>query len=267
MTSPRPVRLLLPLLALLLCVPAVAAAPASADHTGESPGPVNAGTTYGWWAQDGVRWMEHWEEAVLEDRWRVRGRGVVQPQHGMLTLDTTRHGSLGATLLRKPRTTGRWEIRLRAHRFETAHRDYRVQTALVPRAAAQQRCGSSDVALESFELGGPTVDLYARNGTESFEDVLAVDHGDQAWHTYAVEVTTERISWFVDAHVVRTERRPEALSGAPLTVKLAMVGVRGERMNKSRMQLDWLRHFNLNGPNRQPVDAPRMTQVTTSNSC
>ena len=39
--------------------------------------------------------------------------------------------------------------------------------------------------------------------------------GNDRWHTFAVEVTKSHISWFVDAHVINTERRAEALSGGP----------------------------------------------------
>lgn len=269
MTSPRPrrspraLRRLLPV-ALLLALGGPLAVPAArADHAGDSPGPVNAGTTFGWWHQDGVRWMEHWEEGVLEQqKWRVRGHGTVQQQYGMLTLNTSRHGSLGATLLRKPRVNGRWEIRLRAHRFETSHADFEVATDLVPRSKKQQRCGAYDIGLERFRLGTDDVALYARNDTAAFGTTMSVDHDDQRWHTYAVELSDDHVSWFVDAHVVRTERRPEALSGVPLTVRFSMRAQPGATMNRSRMQMDWLRHFNLNGPNEQSIEAPRMEQGT-----
>ncbi len=62
------------------------------------------------------------------------------------------------------------------------------------------------------------------------EPVLAGDTAvptDDRWHTYAVELRRQRISWFVDAHLVRTETRPEAISGVAMTVRFAMVGVAG----------------------------------------
>ena len=83
-----------------------------------------------------------------------------------------------------------------------------------------------------------------------------MDLGRDRWHTYAVEVTRDRISWFVDAHVVHTERRPEIWSGVPLVPRFTMEAKDGRTMNVSRMQMDWIRHWSLEAPNDLPVDAP-----------
>ena len=82
-----------------------------------------------------------------------------------------------------------------------------------------------------------------------------------------MEVRKRRIAWFVDAHVVRRERRPEALSGVPFTVRYSMVAEPGARMNRSRMQMDWLRYFTLERKNAQPTRAPRTTAGTYAGGC
>ena len=91
--------------------------------------------------------------------------------------------------------------------------------------------------------------------------------GNDRWHTFAVEVTRSHISWFVDAHVVSTERRSQALSGVPSTVRFAMVGEPGKRMNVSRMQMDWLRYHTLRKPNRKSIAAPAPTAGRTHAAC
>lgn len=66
-----------------------------------------------------------------------------------------------------------------------------------------------------------------------------------------MEVTHRRTSCFVDAHVIRSERRRKAISGAPFTVRLNMEARPGARMNKSRRQIDWLRYFDLHRPSQR----------------
>ena len=103
-------------------------APASQAHHARPPGPVNAQTTYDWgkplWQDDFV--------GPLKDIWRVKGRGKVQNQHGMLTLNTTRKGSVSATLKGAGHDKGRawwaWEAGARV----------RVSAVAAPRAVRRR---------------------------------------------------------------------------------------------------------------------------------
>ncbi len=94
-----------------------------------------------------------------------------------------------------------------------------------------------------------------------------MDLGKDEWHTYAVEVKPKRISWFVDAHVIHSERRRAALSGVALTPRFTMQAVPGEKMNPSRMQMDWLRHWSTKTPNTKSVVAPRTERGTYADAC
>ena len=94
-----------------------------------------------------------------------------------------------------------------------------------------------------------------------------MDLGKDRWHTYAVEVTPRRISWFVDAHVVHSERRDAALSGVPLTVRFTMQAVPDATMEPSRMQMDWLRYWSLDTPNTKSTKAPRTKRGTYDDAC
>jgi hypothetical protein len=239
-------------------------APASTAHHADPPGPVNAQTTYGWG-------KPKWQDDFVGPRkriWRVAGKGNVRTQHGMLTLNTARRGTTSATLKGSGHAKGRWEIRLRQRQYEWGHTPYRVRTELIPAGRRKQHCGARNVALESFKLGGNRAHLYIRNlPAKTFNAHTGVNLGRDKWHTFAVEVTSKRISWYVDGHVLRTERRPAALSGVPFTVRFKMVAQPGKRMNQSRMQMDWLRYFTLEKRNGKSVKAPRTRRGTYADAC
>jgi hypothetical protein len=244
---------------------AVGLAPASqADHA-RPPGPVNAQTTYDWgrplWQDDFV--------GGLKDIWRVKGSGVVRNQHGMLTLNTSRRGTVSATLEGAGHRTGRWEVRLRSRQYGNGHGHYKVRTELVPAARRPQHCGARNVALNSYQLGGSRVHHYVRAlpGHQSTAHTglnLAADR----WHTFAVEVTGGRVSWFVDGHVLSSETRDAALSDVPYTVRFTMLAENADRrMNPSRMQMDWLRYFTLRKPNSRSVQAPLPRTGSYADAC
>ena len=250
---------------LLLSITGFLAVPnAQADHV-PNPGPINAQTTFGWgkpiWQDDFV--------GPMKSIWKVTGRGVVQTQVGMLTLNTTGRGSVAARLTEHAARTGRWEIRLRQRRYATKHADFRVLTELVPAGKRDQHCGARNISLNNFELGTGRVRFYARNLPNlTYTSVKrGLDLGADRWHTFAVEVRPHRILWIVDSHVIVRERRAQAISGVPLTVKFTMEAVPGERMNPSRMQMDWLRYYTLQRPNSRSVAAPPATPATYPDAC
>lgn len=261
------------LLTTVLLGAALSTPSAHADHAGAEPGPVHAGKSWGWWqAAGGIVWREEFEQPYsgpTGPQWRSSGAGEVVHQNGMLTLNATGQGSLSATLERPGAEVGRWETRLRSRRYGHSGANFRVLTELVPAGDAEQRCGARNIALESYRIGSDKVNLYARNTPDvAFRGARpGMDLGRDRWHTYAVEVTRERISWFVDAHVVYTERRPEVWSGVPLTVRFTMEAKPGREMNQSRMQMDWVRHWSLQAPNDLPVDAPEMRSGRYGKAC
>ena len=249
----------------LALVPGATTQSALAHHAGPEPGPVNAQSTFKWGTP---QWQDEFEYGKRAPRWHVTGRGQVRPQHGMLTLNTARRGDTSATLNRPGHKTGRWEIRLRSHRYSTKHANYQVRTQLVPAGKHRGHCGARNVGIESYQLGQRHADVYARNTPDrQFAASKRLNLANDRWHTFGVEVTRKKISWFVDAHVIRTERRPKALTGVPYTVRFTMASKQGTRMNKSRMQMDWLRYFDLSRPDQKPVDGPRTRRGTYSRAC
>jgi hypothetical protein len=251
--------------------PVLTSTSASADHAGAEPGPVHAGNTYGWWDK-GIVWREEFEQPYSGPtgaQWRSSGQGEVVHQNGMLTLNTTTQGSLSAELGFTGAEVGRWETRLRSRQYGRGGARYRVLTELVPAGDRDQHCGAQNIALESYRIGTSKANLYARSlpNVAWKGERAGMDLGRDRWHTYAVEVTRDRISWFVDAHVVQTERRPEITSGVPLVPRFTMQAKDGKTMNVSRMQMDWIRHWSLEAPNDLPVDAPPTRQGTYGKAC
>lgn len=246
------------LLATLLS-PVLTTAPAQADHGGAEPGPVHAGKTYGWWNR-GIVWREEFETPYtgqMGPQWQASGPGQVWHQNGMLTLNATSQGSVSATLAGPGAEVGRWETRLRSRQYGRGNGRYRVLAELVPAAGAEENCGGRNIAMTSYTPNGKAATVYARTlPNNAYKAANPMSLGRDQWHTYAVEVTRERISWFIDAHVVFTENREDLLSGVPLTVRFTMEAKPDRVMNISRMQMDWVRHWSLEAPNTLPVDAP-----------
>jgi hypothetical protein len=252
----------------------VTAAPADAHHAGPQPGPINAANTYGWYP---LTWKYDWyaEKAYLRP-WRVSasGSGTVFTRWGLLVLDSSvdrflepSRGSVTAILGRHGARYGRWELRLRAPVWFDAGRDYKVVAALVPVDPTKRRCNARNIALATFTAGGSNVKVFARNAGEQWTFTKPHMTLDRAsWHTYGVEVTPRRISWFIDAHVVTTLRNARASSDLRLTPRLVLRGVPGAVMDRARIGVDWIRYFTLASPNRLSVRAPAPT-VTSHRGC
>ena len=239
--------------------PVLTGTPAQADHAGAEPGPINAASTFGWWNK-GIVWREEFEApytGTMGPQWVASGPGQVWHQNGMLTLNATSEGTVSATLAGVGAEVGRWETRLRSRQYGRGDARYRVLAELVPAAGAEENCGAKSIALASYTPNGKAATVYARTlPNVAYKATNPMSLGRDQWHTYAVEVTRERISWFIDAHVVFTEQRDDLLSGVPLTVRFTMEAKPDRVMNISRMQMDWVRHWSLEAPNLQPVDAP-----------
>ena len=248
---------------LVLCLALVPLGPSWAQETTE-PGPIHAGNTFGWYPV-----AKRYEfVGPLGSAWKKRGKGTVRNQNGMLTLETGTSGDLSTTLTTAGHATGRWEIRWRARKYGSGHPNYTVRSELIPAGDRKQYCGARNVALESYTLKHPRVKFYINNLPDlAFRAARGGTYSGNHWHTFAVEVTPSRISWFVDAKVIRSEKRPEALSGVPFTVRFKMDAPPRTRMNRARMQMDWLRYWTLAKPNDKSVAAPQTTLGTYRKAC
>lgn len=219
------------------------------------PGPVNAGNTFDW----GRPTESHeWEYGEPLGAWREYGTGSgrVAPAYAMLTVESGPgyHGAddLGttrATLGGRGRAYGRWEIRMRAPHWQEGP-DYRVLAELVPATTRPGACSPHTVTFADFTGYGNSVDLGVRQGDRAWAHtkrgvVTSRDH----WHTYAVEVRKDRITWFVDARVTATLRSRAAVSGLPLVPRISLVAPDDTtQMRHTRIGMDWLRSWGLERP-------------------
>src|SRR3954447_13586162 len=234
----------------------------------QAPGPIHAGNMFGWYGHGGLVYDETFVGPLNHKRWHVEGPGAVRTQHGMLTLNTATKGTVSARMTIPGRAYGRWETRLRQRQYGHRFTPYRVLTELVPATKAGEGCGEQNVALNRFKMGGHEVNFYIRSRPDHlYQASLKRGLGQDQWHTYAVEATRKHISWFVDSHVIRTETRPDALTGRKFQVRFTMQAVKGRRMNKARMQMDWLRYWNLNSKSKRSVKAPEPKQTTYTLAC
>lgn len=248
--------------------PAAVASVEAGVSARQAPGPIHAGNTFGWYGRGGLIYDETFVGPLNRKRWKVEGPGLVQNQHGMLTLNTANRGTVSARMTIPGRAYGRWEVRLRQRQYGNKHTPYRVLTELVPVTDEGEGCGEQNIALNKFTMGGKKVNFYIRTRPDRlYQASYKRGLGQDQWHTYAVEVTPKRISWFVDSKVIRTETRRAALSGRKFQVRFTMQAVKGKRMNKARMQMDWLRYWDLGAPNKKSTKAPRPTETTYTKAC
>lgn len=226
--------------------------------------PTNAAKVFLWGTES---WRQEFETGRLSKHWLSSDPDAITQQQGMLTIKAS---SDSGTITVHPEdqsgTEGRWEARVRAVELEKDGEQYRFTWQLVPVGA--DPCGSQAITLATYVPG----DNRVRGSVRALPDHAFTfsrkrDLRSRAWHTYAVEITAKRISWFVDTQVMRTERRPEALSGVEYRPQFVMEAVPGAAMRPSWMQMDWVRAYTLTRPNAQPVKAHRMHDTTVVPDC
>ena len=122
--------------------------------------------------------------------------------------------------------------------------------------------------LSQYTLGTNTAEMHVRNlPNADFTTSRWMYLNDNEFHTFAVEVTPDHISWFVDTKVIRTERRPAALEGVALMPPLPGAG-RGRREDEPRSDADGLDALLHARSQERAVDqAPALTQTTYAPAC
>jgi hypothetical protein len=225
--------------------------------------PTNAAKVFKWG-------LSAWEDEFrkpLSKQWRTSHRKLVRNQVGMLTLDSTRRsGTVWATVPGHGRRTGRWEARVRSEENGKGGKSYRVLWELIP--SGDYKCGAKNLEISGYRFGDSRAKMQIRTPKgATFGASKKRNLNDNVWHTYAVEVTRKRISWFVDTKVIRTERRDAALTGTKFQMRFRLAAVKGKRMNPARMQMDWVRYYTLERPNAKSIKAPRLKRGSFDPDC
>lgn len=229
--------------------------------------PTNAAKVFRWGVEEWRREFEDRSTSQVEGGWRASTPGLIEQRIGMLTIHataTTEDLTVEAT--DQAAAYGRWEARVRAVEESTGGTPFTFVWELAPTTG--DACDPDRIVLASYRPGDRRATGEVRTATEgAFRYSRALDLRSRAWHTYAVEVTPDHISWFVDTRVVRTERRPAALAGTTFHPQFHLIGQPGQQMNTSRMQMDWVRYYDLHRPNAKPIRAPRMHRAALAASC
>ena len=256
----RMIRLAAPIAALAVLAPLAGSLPAASGSTSH---PTNAAKVFRW----GNASVKDEFHGALAGRWKVNHRSLVRNQHGMLTLDSTRRsGTVTATLTGSPRRYGRWEARVRGRQYGAAGTPFHAIWELVPTTGAH--CGARGIVLSDYALDGRQARMHVRNlPRHDFTAAKPMALRGNAFHTYAIEVTKTHISWFVDTRVVRTERRPEARTGAAYDIRFRLQATPGASMRQGRMQMDWVRYYGLERKNAKSIAAPQLQHATYSRAC
>jgi hypothetical protein len=249
-----------------------AATTAAAD--GFAPGcigyckrPTNAGKVFRWGSEEWRREFEDRTTSRVQGAWDFNHPALVEQREGMLTIHATSSTDI-VTVEATDQSAqyGRWEARVRAVEESTGGSPFSFVWELAP--SSSDGCDDDGIVLARYQPGDAEVQGEVRAAPgQAFRYSRALDLRSRAWHTYAVEVTPTHISWFVDTRVIRTERRSAALSGTTFHPEFEIVGQPGQRMNTSRMQMDWVRYYDLHRPNAHPIRAPRMTLGTFTPTC
>jgi hypothetical protein len=232
---------------------------------------VSAGASYNWYPVKHRYEFKGGREAP--SAWHRAGRGKLYQQNGMLTLVAPkgRAGDVRTIWTGVGYREGRWETRIRTARESKGNTDYRVQLSLVPMSKRQRHCGAQDIDFLDYtpkKAHTANFNIHTLPNNRFFaKETLSRKIGGDEWHVFAVEVTETHISWFIDAHVVRTERRPAALSGKRYTMQAALVAEPGQRMNKTRLQLDWARYWTMKKKGSKSIKAPGTTQKRYRQAC
>ena len=241
------------------------ARPAFADGCiGYCKHPTNAAKVFRWGLED---WRDEFEVAPFAARWQSDKPKQIGQQNGMLTIQAYADtGSITVWPSDQAAKYGRWEARVRAVEKKTDGEPYRFTWQLTP--VDGNHCGASEVTMASYVPGDARARGWVRTlGNHDYRFSRKRDLRSRAWHTYAVEITPDHISWFVDTKVIRTETRTAALAGAKYRPQFVISGDPEAHMNESWMQMDWVRYYTLKRVNAKSIDAKQMWHKTFDGAC
>jgi hypothetical protein len=271
--SPHHLRRLRTRLAIVLLAPALAlplvgpVGPAAAASCGRASGCnryelIHAGSTYGWYpaairheffSSAGRRPPRSWTYVGSPTRW--------SDEYGTLQVDQ-RVGDV-ITDWGQSRKVGRWEVRFRSksgtRNVPRSLPAYSVKLELVP-TGTPTRCAPESILMTGYDQDttGRTARVgVSRPGANAAAPATTVgplfDHdrwnGAQsrrkgAWRVWAVEVTRDHISWFLDGRIIRRQPRDGVLDGQRLHLRMSLLST-GDAMEPTVTQLDWARYWNL----------------------
>lgn len=159
---------------------------------------------------------------------------------------------------------GRWETRVRTPQTDQGGHAYHPVVALIPGGNQPYHCGATDIDYAEADIGGPEY-LFAHN-LPNLQDYTSQQLDMSQWHDFAVEVTPDHISWFVDGQVVMTDENSAIVSGVQLAVNVQLDANYPGGLNPATLQVDWTRYYPLTG-DTSPLPAPAPEHGVYNGAC
>ena len=251
---------------------------------------IHAGATYDWYPAAQRYEFKHRDGRRPPRTWTHGGAASKEWAERFGTLKVEQRRGDVVTDWNQSRRLGRWEVRFRS-KTGTPHTPagttpYAVKIELVPAGTPTTRCARESIlmagynpsntrrtakvgvtrpgfkAMASVTTAGPLYDVTSWNGAQN--------RRQGAWRAWAVEVSRNHISWFLDGRVIRRDNRPAALIGKPLHLRLSLLSSPGREMAPGTTQLDWARYWSPKRTThakkkvRALRSAPALTTVTRS---
>ena len=174
--------------------------------------PTNAAKIFKWGR---AHWVDEFKDP-LKSMWAVNRKSQVRNQNGMLTLEAPATG--GDTVARLTVWSSVRPVGGSRARPELRRVRYGVPRGLGAHPDQPYHCGARNIVLSDYALGTNRAAMHVRKlPNRDFTASKPLALADNQFHTYAIEVTPDHVSWFVDTKVIRTERRPGARTGALTT--------------------------------------------------
>jgi hypothetical protein len=151
---------------------------------------------------------------------------------------------------------GRWEARMRIDK-QSPGKAYHAVIALIP-AGVPYDSGAGDLDFAEADAGSGLVHVFVHYPPR--KQAYAAVHVDLAeWHTYAIEVAPDHISWFVDGKIAMTTTQRAAITGVDWTMNIQLDAYYPSGLAPSNMQVDFFRYYPLPKSGVPPIQGPAPT--------
>jgi hypothetical protein len=230
--------------------PSSAAKPAPAVDDG-----VQAARRLGWTLVDrdeftggiGAKWTRFAGQGDTDEERRASNATGVR--NGVAVIRGDADGNTGGMSWSDDRRTGRWEMRAK---FPKGDDQYRPMLMLRPEDGGSGD-GSGDGSDDDSDNG--QIDFVETTGaSDSVSFVLHHGSGDQEsaekqlditqWHNYAVEVTADRVTGYVDGQKWFESTDPDTLPRGPVHPVIQLDRFpEGNSPEPTEMQVDWMRIY------------------------
>jgi hypothetical protein len=188
----------------------------------------------------------------------VKTGGGVEFHSGGRYLGAPDFGTSTLTLQDKPIKRGRWEIKekIRLKQYEPFDaprgKRYSFVVELVPDDPSIDPCKAPAITVARAEVGGSSIQIGVDAGTSRWRKTFNHARTENDIRLYAVQVTGQRITWFLNGRVVASLAAAAAIPDVPMTLRMRLAGQGDTEMKKSWVMVDWVRGYDLARGKRTP---------------